>query len=63
MEDFHREVTFKLGVNDGQLFREGRKINPGRRHSLSKGGKVGKGARVVRCGEEDVLHKRYGMDE
>lgn len=63
MEDFHREVTFKLGVNDGQLFREGRKINPGRRHSLSKGPEVGKGAHVVRCGEDEVLRKLYGMDE
>lgn len=50
-------------MNDGQLFGEGRKTNPGRRHSLSKGPEVGKGARMVRCGEEEVLHKLYGMDE
>ena len=63
MEDFHKEVTSKLGMNDGQLFGEGRKTNPGRRHSLSKGPEVGKGARMVLCGEEEVLHKLYGMDE
>lgn len=36
-EGFHRGVTFKLSVNDGWRFRQGKNRKPGRGHSLGKG--------------------------